>query len=212
MSTSIPAGILALAVAAQCFGQPIKVAQGSNPADGSAWVTLTIPSQTSYQMANGSGKFAPSLTVRCDSQGKPGKERRSFSVLLDTGGVQPGALSVSGSGSDLLTGANENSVRLLRENVLFRMKLDANKPQQRRWELVPKSDTVYEYWGDGATGVGAILSPGQFLSKIFAARVLTIEFQPFGHQTFGQDNSFASEFHPAGLEDEFKRHRECSLK
>ena len=97
MCKFINAGIFALAVAAQCHGQPIQVAQGGNPSDGSTWVTLTMQSQTSYPLANGAGKFTPSLTVRCESKGKPRKEERTLGILLDTGGVQPGALNVRGN-------------------------------------------------------------------------------------------------------------------
>jgi hypothetical protein len=163
-------------------------------------------------MSNGTGKFAPSLTVRCDSRGKTGKETRTLAILLDTGGVQPGTLSAVGSSSVVLSSPKDNPVRLARENLLFRMKLDAAKPQRRRWELLPASDTVYQYLGDGETPVGAPLSPARLLEKIFATTLLTIEFPPFGQSTFGQENSFASEFHPAGLKDEFQKHKECSLK
>jgi hypothetical protein len=54
--------------------------------------------------------------------------------------------------------------------------------------------------------------PGEFIDKMFTAKVVTIEFQPFGHVTYGQENFFASQFHPAGLKDEFRQHKECSLK
>jgi hypothetical protein len=212
MYTSISAGILALAAAAQCFGQPIKVAEGGNRTDASTWVTMTMASQTSYQMGNGAGKFAPVLTVRCDSKGKPGKEDRTIAVLLDTGGVQPGTLTLQGSSSVTLTAPKENPVRLARENLLLRMKFDAGRPQRRAWELLAKSDSVYQYMGNGETPVGSILTPGELIKKLFSTTILTIEFPPFGQSTFGTENLFTAEFHPAGLKQDFQEHKECSLK
>jgi hypothetical protein len=212
MCKFINAGIFALAVAAQCHGQPIQVAQGGNPSDGSTWVTLTMQSQTSYPLANGAGKFTPSLTVRCESKGKPRKEERTLGILLDTGGVQPGALNVRGNSSELLADPKENPLRLSRENLLFRMTIDTGRPQRRRWELLPASDTVYQYWGGGDTPVTSVFLPGEFIDKMFTAKVVTIEFQPFGHVTYGQENLFGAQFHPVGLKDEFRQHKECSLK
>jgi hypothetical protein len=199
---SLGAGILALALAAPCIGQQIKVAEGSNPSDGSAWVTLTIQAQNSYPLANGKGLFTPSLTVRCDAAGKGGKDK-TVGVLLDTGGVQPGNLSVVGASSSVSPGS---VTRLARESVLLRMSLDGGRPQKRRWQLLPKSDAIYQYWGEGETAVGSILSPGQFLEKILGAKLLTIEFQPFSQQA-----TFPSQFLPAGLKQEFQHHKACGL-
>ena len=212
MHISMNTGFLALAVAAQCLGQQIKVAEGGSQVDGGAWVTLTMPSKTSYQMANGTGMFTPSLTVRCESKGKPGKEDRSVGVLLDTGGVQPGTLSLVGNSSVTLTGPKDNPVRLARENMLLRMTLDTGRPQKRRWELLPSSDTVYQYQGIGETPLGSILSAGQLVEKLFSTAILKVEFDPFGQSTFGQENSFTAQFFPAGLKKDFEQHKECSLR
>ena len=199
-------GFLVLALTAQCLGQQIKVAQGGNQIDGSTWVTLTIPTQNSYQVANGG--FTPSLTVRCNSgkKGKPGEA----SILLDSGGVQPRTPSNPGGGSVLLMPPKENQLRLLREDLFFRMRLDDNKPERREWTLLPSSDTVYKYsgQGEGMMGFGATwLYPRLFLQKVLTTKILMIEFQPFG-----QDNLFVSEFHLDGLNDEFQRHQECGVK
>ena len=142
MSTLLNArGLVVLALTSQCLGQQIKVARGTNQIDSSTWVTLTIPAQNSYPTANGTGTFTPSLSVRCDSKGKAGKEHRTFEILLDTGGLQPS--TAPGPGSVLLIPPKENQIRLLREDFFLRMKLDADKPERRRWSLLPSSDTVY---------------------------------------------------------------------
>jgi hypothetical protein len=203
---------LLVAMMTQCFGQQIKVDQGGNQIDGSTWVTLTIKAEKSYQTANGAGAFVPSLTVRCDSKGNPGKDRRSFAILLDTGGLQPITPPSPGSGSVLLMPPKENQLRLLREAMFLRMKLDDSKPAIRKWSLLRTSDTVYSYSGDGESalllGAGwGNLAPKKFLESVFGAKVLMIEFQPFG-----QENLFVSEFHPDGLRDAFQQHQECSLK
>jgi hypothetical protein len=203
---SISAAVVALALAAPCIGQQIKVAEGGNPSDGSAWVALTILSQNSYTLANGKGQFTPALTVRCEATGKGGKDR-NVGVLLDTGGVQPGHLSEVGARTDESAGSQENLMRLSRESVLWPMSFDGGRSQKRRWELLPKSDTVYQYWGQGETPVGALLSPARFVEKIFGARLLTIEFQPFNRQ-----ETFAPQFSPAGLKQEFQKHKTCGLE
>lgn len=197
---SINTGLLVLALTTQCLGQQVKADQGSNQMDGSTWVTLTIPAQTAYQLSNGAGAFTPSFTVRCDSRGKTGKEHRTLEILLDTGGLQPGTPS---PGLAATFAPKENQLRLLRKEVLLRIKLDTAKPERRRWELLPSSDTVYRYWGDGGL---TILRPKKFLEWVFTTKVLMIEFQPFGQET-----PFVSEFHPDGLMEEFDHHQECSL-
>ena len=187
------------------MGQQIKVAEGVNPNDGGAWVTLTIQAQNSYTLANGKGRFTPTLTVRCEAAGKGGKDK-NVGVLLDTGGVQPGHLSVVGANTDESAGSQESLVRLARESVLWPMSFDGGRTQKRRWALLPKSDTVYQYWGEGETPIGALLSPGQFVEKLFGTRLFTIEFQPFSLQ-----ETFASQFLPAGFKQEFQKHKTCSL-
>jgi hypothetical protein len=152
-------------------------------------------------------KFTPSLTVRCDSKGKPGKEDRTAAVVLETGRLQPGTLSVHATGSISLTSPAANDDRLLREALLFRIATDGGRPQRRRWELLPNSDTAYRYSGEGETAIGAIFSPYQFLAKAFAAKLLTVEFQPNG-----VDGAFTSQFDPSGLKAEFSQHHACSLK
>ena len=137
-----------------------------------------------------------------DAAGKGGKDK-TVGVLLDTGGVQPGNLSVVGASSSVSPGS---VTRLARESVLLRMSLDGGRPQKRRWQLLPKSDAIYQYWGEGETAVGSILSPGQFLEKILGAKLLTIEFQPFSQQA-----TFPSQFLPAGLKQEFQHHKACGL-
>jgi hypothetical protein len=195
----------ALALAAPAMGQGIKVAEGGNPSDGTAWVTMTIKAQNSYTLANGKGQFTPSLTVRCEASGKGGKDK-NVGVLLDTGGVQPGHLSEYGAQTDETSGSQGNLLRLSRESVLWTMSFDGGRSQKRRWQLLPKSDTVYQYWGQGETPVGALLSPGQFVEKIFGMRLLTVEFQPFNRQ-----ETFPSMFLPAGLKQEFQKHKACGL-
>lgn len=197
-------GILVMVLAVYCHAQQIKTEQGSNQMDGSKWVTLTISAQGPYQLSNGTGTFTPSFTVRCDSRGKPGKERRTLEILLETGGIQP---RTPPNGLAAALAPKENQMRLLREQVFFRIKLDDAKPERRRWSLLPSSDTIYRYWGDGETGLGYVVFPNKFLEKIFATKIVMIEFQPFG-----QENFFVSEFHPEGLKEELERHQECSLK
>jgi len=189
-------------MAAQCLGQQIKVGEGSDPDRESAWVTLTVRAQNSFPLANGKGPFAPTLTVRCDAKGKGGKDT-SVGVFLDTGGLKPGNLSAMGASSEV---SPEAVTRLARESVLLQMSVDGGRPQKRRWQLLPKSDAIYQYWGEGETAVGSILSPGQFLEKMFGARLLTIDFQPFG-----RTDIFAAQFDTAGLKSEFKKHKACSL-
>lgn len=184
------------------MGQQVKVAEGSNPSDGGAWVTLTIAAQNSYVLANGKGRYTPLLTVRCDATGKGGKDK-DVSVLLDTGGLQPGNLSVVGAGSEV---AQNNVTRLARESVLLRMSFDGGRAQKRWWELLPASDAVYQYWGKGETPVGPIFSPAEFAEKLFGTRLLTVEFQPYNLQ-----ETFTSLFSPAGLKQEFQRHKACGL-
>jgi hypothetical protein len=198
------AGILVLMLTAPCRAQQIKTEQGTNQMDGGKWVTLTISAQNPYQLSKGAGPFTPSLTVRCDSRGKPGKERRTLQILLETGGIQP---RTPPSGLAAALAPKENQMRLLREDVFFRIKLDDAKPERRRWSLLPSSDTIYRYWGDGETGLGYAIFPNKLLEKVFVTKALMIEFQPFGQQDF-----FVSEFHPEGLKEEFERHQECSLK
>jgi len=196
------AAIVTLALAVPSMGQQVKVAEGGNPSDGGAWVTLTIQAQNSYTLANGKGKYTPTLTVRCDAAGKGGKDK-TVSVLLDTGGVQPGNLSAVGADSEV---AQNNVTRLARESLLLRMSFDGGRGQKRWWQLLPKNDAVYQYWGKGETPVGAIFSPAEFAEKIFGTRLLTIEFQPFNLQ-----ETFTSLFYPAGLKQEFQRHKACGL-
>ena len=191
---------------AACFGQEIKVAQGATPAGEGKWVNLTVASVTSYLKANGTGKFTPSLTVRCEAVGKPGKEDHSVVVLLDTGGVAPGTISKRANAAVDLAAPKDNPDLFGRENLLLPMKLD-NHQQKRTWELLPKSDAVYVYMGAGETGIGAIMSPTQFTEKILSTAVLTIDFQPFG-----QADVFESKFLTGGMKKEFQQHRECSLK
>ncbi|MGB7759787.1 MAG: hypothetical protein WBL61_08165 [Bryobacteraceae bacterium] len=189
---------------ARCYARQVKTEQGSNQMDGSKWTTLTISAQNPYQLSNGAGAFTPSFTVRCDSRGKPGKERRTLEILLETGGIQP---RTPPNGLAAALAPKENQMRLLREQVFFRIKLDEAKPERRRWSLLPSSDTTYRYWGDGESGLGYMLVPSKFLDRVFATKTLMIEFQPFG-----QENFFVSEFHPEGLKQEFERHEECGLK
>lgn len=200
----INVGILVVILTVPCHAQQIKTEQGSNQMDGSKWVTLTISAQNPYQLSNGAGAFNPSFTVRCDSRGKPGKERRTLEILLETGGVQP---RTPPNGLAAALAPKENQMRLLREEVSFRIKLDDAKPERRRWSLLPSSDTIYRYWGAGETSLGYVLFPNKFLDRVFATKTLMIEFQPFG-----QENLFVSEFRPEGLKQEFERHQECSLK
>lgn len=181
--------------------------------DGSTWVMLMISARSSYQRANegASGPFTPSLTVRCDSKEKTtlhtlvgGKLHRPLDILLDTGGLQPRGVS---SATPLpLTVPKENQVRLLRENMLLRIKLDNGKPARRGWSLLPTSDTIYRYVGNGESGMGGDLLPKQFLKNVFSAKIVMIEFQPIG-----RDDAFVAEFPVGGLKEEFQRHQECSV-
>jgi hypothetical protein len=199
-------GILALSAAIPGPCQQVKVAQGAEPAQEMKWVKLTISSLTSYVKANGGGNFAPSLTVLCEAQGKPGKEDRTLGLLLDTGGVAPGTMSTRASGEVVLSAPKETPALFGRETLLLPMKLDSHQ-QKRTWELLPKSDSVYAYMGAGETGLGALLSATELVEKLFGTSVLAIDFQPFSHA-----DVFESKFLTGGLKKEFQQHRECSLR
>ncbi|HUP05079.1 MAG TPA: hypothetical protein VMU19_13880 [Bryobacteraceae bacterium] len=198
-------GLGALALAA-CFGQGIQVTQSSNAADETKWVDLNIPSITSYLKADGSGKFTPLFTVRCEAKGQPHKEEWSLGVLLDTGGVAPGVMSTRSQGAVTLTAPKEDPALFGRETVLLPLKFD-RKEQKRTWELIPKSTAIYQYMGAGETVIGSILSSNQLVEKLFSTNLFSVDFQPFG-----QSDVFEAKFVTGGLKKEFQQHHECSLK
>jgi hypothetical protein len=182
LTSSFMTGILILGslVAAGLSAQGLQLNSGKNIMDDTAWARISITSSTF---------ISPPAVLQLECTQK--KKHHSIHLFLVSGNLE--------------SHPHDGLVGPISE-WLLRMKLDGGAAVWRSWRPTEQTG-IYEYEGQGVTGMGAWYYPFRLLKDLLSAKTLYIEFQRYGER-----DVYVANFDLSQLKTTFDARPECQAK